>query len=111
MYYGFIVYSLRDTPAVLRHCFISGESEDDTVMNRQQVCANFTNGRGQRRSGHCKSYGGCEHPYLAADVRIRTVSTIPTSLLDTIRAAALVVPADKMPAAIAVLAALAAHES
>lgn len=111
MYYGFIVYSLRSQPAVLRHCYISGEYEDDTVMAREQRCADDATQRDKaRRSGHCKRAGGCACPYNPADIRIRSCTTIPTSLLDTIRAAALVIPCDKIPAAIGVLAALAAHE-
>lgn len=112
MYYGFIVYSLRENPAVLRHCIISGEYEEDTIMRRQEHCAKHSSRIGPgRRRGHCKSAGGCDHPYVAGDVRIRTVTTIPTSLLDTIRSAMHVIPCDKMPAAIGVLAALAAQES
>jgi hypothetical protein len=112
MYYGFIVYSLRDQPAVLRHCIISDEHEEDSVMRRQQHCADSVNASLRaRRDGHCKRAGGCDHPFVASDIRIRTVTTIPTSLLDTVRTMMHVIPCDKMGAAIAVLSALAAQES
>lgn len=110
MYYGFIVYSLRNQSDVIRHCIISGDSEEDTVMRRQSHCADHLNrSLKARRRGHCKSAGGCDHPFVASDVKIHDVVTIPTSLLDTVRSAMLVVPAQSMRAAISVLAALAAH--
>jgi len=111
MYYGFIVYSLRETPAVLRHCIISGEDEEDTVLSSQQFCADHVSDTMKsRRRGHCKSAGGCTHRYVAHDIKIRDVVTIPTSLLPTVFEASAVVSPDYMRATISVLAAFAAHK-